>query len=95
MEAIMKRLCIFLFIIGIFFSCGQPKIDTSNDEKMKASIEKVRKSLPENEREKFDKAVMRLAFKDFSLENLMAGEVGKNITEMKMKDAINGKFRRS
>jgi len=87
----MKFRIFLVIFIGVIIGCGQPKIDTSSDEAMKASIEKVRKSLPENDRDKFDKAVMRLAFKNFSLENAMAGEVGKNITEIKMKEAINGK----
>ncbi|MCP4111753.1 MAG: hypothetical protein GY749_40555 [Desulfobacteraceae bacterium] len=53
----MKRLLFIGLIALLLTDCGEAKIDTSSDESMKASIEKVRKSLPENKRDAFDEAL--------------------------------------
>jgi len=42
--------------------CGKPKVDTSTDEKLKSSLEKVRASLPETQRAELDESVKTLAF---------------------------------
>ncbi len=39
-KRILASIVIAFFIIG----CGSPRIDTSSDEKMKASIEEIKKS---------------------------------------------------
>ncbi|WP_207678890.1 DUF6694 family lipoprotein [Desulfonema magnum] len=53
-----------IFFIGLtallLIGCSEAKIDTSTDESMKASIEKVRKSLPEDKRGTFDGNVLKV-----------------------------------
>ncbi|MCK9522443.1 MAG: hypothetical protein M0R76_05270 [Proteobacteria bacterium] len=78
----------FLLLIG----CSSPKVDTSSDETMKASIEKVRNSLPEAKRKDFDDSLQLLAFSQIELKDIFtAGATGiDNLTD-KMKASLNGK----
>jgi len=55
----MKRL--FLAISIFAFGCGQKAIDTSSDSKMKESIASIKKSLPDDKKEIFQKAVEKYA----------------------------------
>jgi len=89
----MNKKLIFLPIIMLFIvGCSDPKIDASTDESMKASIEKVRQSLPQEKKAKFDDALKILAFSQISLKGLFAdGASGISSTKGKMKDALNGK----
>jgi hypothetical protein len=63
---------LFIFTILLAFGCGDPKIDTSSDEKMKASIEQVRQSLPSNKRAEFDDAIKIIAFSSLDLKNIFS-----------------------
>ena len=85
-----------LFFIGLMalslIGCSEAKIDASSDESMKISIEKVRKSLPENKRGAFDEALKNLAFSQINLKDIFAeGTSGVGNTQAKMKEALNGK----
>ena len=53
-------------------ACSAPKIDTSTDETLKKSIVRARESLPEDQRARFDEAVMILALKDVAGQGLLA-----------------------
>ena len=58
-------LCLFggvaiLFLVG----CGQPTLDTSTDEKMQKSMERVTRSLPPDERETFTAAIQFMVGED-------------------------------
>ena len=57
----MKRryiIGIILTVLFLFIASGcSPKIDATNNETFKASLEKVRQSLPESERTKLDDAI--------------------------------------
>jgi len=89
-----KKLLISFIIIFVFASTGysQPRFDTSSDEKMKASIAKVRESLPENRRHEFDEALEITLFSQVDLQNLfVAGATGVNVVEAKIKQSLNGK----
>ena len=89
-----KKLLISFIIIFVFASTGysQPRVDTSSDEKMKASIAKVRESLPENRRHEFDEALEITLFSQVDLQNLfVAGATGVNVVEAKIKQSLNGK----
>lgn len=83
---------VMLLLAAALLGCADPKVDTTSDEKMKASIEKVRQSLPEGKRAEFDKALQLLAFSKINLSSLLTeGATGAGSTAAKMKDAINGK----
>lgn len=89
----MKFSAVLIAIITslIFIGCSNPKIDTSTDEKMKTSIEKVRQSLPKEKKEQFDEALKILAFNQVDFKDIFSGTVGIGTTEAKMKEALNGK----
>lgn len=86
----MKKALFFALSVLFIVGCSNPRVDTSSDEKMKASIEKVRASLPEEEKVQFDEALQILAFKDFNFGDIMNPAGPANI-EAKMKESINGK----
>lgn len=80
------------FLAVALLGCADPKVDATTDESMKASIEKVRQSLPEEQRAEFDEALQLLAFSQVDLPTLMAqGAAGASSVTGKMKDAIGGK----
>ena len=54
-------LLLLLPITLLLAGCGKPKVDTSTDQRMKASLEKVRASLPEARRAEFDDSLKTLA----------------------------------
>lgn len=89
----MKRTWLVAVLLMLaLYGCADPKVDTSSDEKMKTSIEKVRQSLPQEKRADFDRALQLLALNQIDLSNLFAtGSTGADLTAAKMKDAINGK----
>jgi len=88
----MKRLFFIGLMALLIIGCSDAKIDTSSDESMKASIEKVRKSLPENKRGAFNEALKLLAFSQINLKDILAeGASGVGNTQAKMKEALNGK----
>lgn len=89
--SILKLILPFLMAV-LIAGCSDPKIDATTDESMKASIEKVRQSLPQDKRDSFDEALKILAFSQIDLKGLFAeGASGVGSTKGKMKDALNGK----
>lgn len=68
-KRILASIVIAFFIIG----CGSPRIDTSSDEKMKASIEEIKKSLSDEKRKEFEEAYKTIVFGniDINLESIL------------------------
>lgn len=58
----ISAVLIVILSLTILIGCSNPKIDTSSDESMKTSIEKVRQSLPKEKKEQFDEALKIIAF---------------------------------
>lgn len=94
----MKLLKIILlaFTLSLLAACGQPKVDGSSDEAMKKSIEKIGKSLSEDEKKKFQQAVVAIAFSEamsgMDMGKMMRGE-SPDPEEMqaKVREKLNGK----
>ena len=87
-----RRLLVFIFLGVIALSaCAKPKIDTSSDEAMKKSVAKVRESLPEARRARFDEALKIVAFEKFKLKIPVPGVPGVNLIEEGFKQALHGK----
>lgn len=77
--------------VVLIAGCSDPKIDASSDESMKASVPKVRESLPASERKDFDDAMKVLAFSQIDMKGLFTqGAAGGNL-EGKVRDSLNGK----
>lgn len=88
----ISEVLIAILSLTILIGCSSPKIGTSSDESMKASIEKVRQSLPKEKKEQFDEALKIIAFDQINLKDIFStGAEGIGITEAKMKEALNGK----
>lgn len=90
------RLATCLLIVSAASACSSPRIDTSSDDKMKSSIERVRSSLPEERRGKFDEAVATIGMSNINLGNAMADAMaGKTPNADRLlgdvKAALNGK----
>jgi hypothetical protein len=88
----MKKILFILLAMTLLAGCSEPTVDTSTDENMKLSIEKVRQSIPNEKRNDFDEAIKVLAFSNISLEGLFAqGSSGVGTIETKMKESLHGK----
>ncbi len=87
-----KRLVGTVFLLLTLAACSKPTIDTSTDETMKASIEKVKNSLSDDKKEKFDEAMKIVAFSNVDFKDLFAGgALAANGLEGKMKQSLQGK----
>ncbi len=82
----------FLLCVCLLASCSQPRIDTTTDETSQASIARVRESLPETQRARFDTALQVLAFSELNLGSLVEAAVpGASGTVSRIKGLLNGK----
>lgn len=78
--------------LALVAGCSEPTIDTSSDDAMKVSSQKVRESLPESKRAEFDEALQILAFSQIDMKDLFAeGAIGAGGLEGKMRSALDGK----
>jgi hypothetical protein len=90
-RTLLKKLTIFIAVVAIL-ACAASKVDTSTNESMKKSIERVRESLPEEKRVDFDNAIRDLALADLNFQEIMAqGSPSADILTSKMKQRLNGK----
>lgn len=86
-----KKLAV-LSISLLLAACTKPSIDTSSDEAMKASVAKVRESLPESKRAEFDQALQVLAFNQLDFASLFKdGMTGTSTTLDNVKSTLNGR----
>jgi hypothetical protein len=78
-------------LVLLLAACSEPTIDTSSDETMETSIERVRNNLPESQRADFDSAVTVVAVHDISFGDVLAeGAAGVDVAERKVKMALDG-----
>lgn len=87
----MKIQLVALILLPFLWACSNPRVEGSSDEELKESIEKVRGSLPEEDRTRFDQAIQELAFADVSLQDMMSAGQGVDLIGPKMKDRVLGK----
>ncbi len=86
------KLIFCILVIVVFVGCSEPKIDASTDESLKASVEKVKKSLPESEKKEFDEAMQMIAFSQIDIKKLIAqGTPGTGNLEEKVRHSLDGK----
>lgn len=72
-------------------ACSDPKIDASTEESMKASVEKVRDSLPAEKRDEFDSSLTLLALSQISFDDMLSGGGSAASAEAQMRQALDGK----
>lgn len=80
---------VIVAVLAFLAGCSDPAIDGSSDEAFKNSIAKVRSSLPEAQRDDFDKAVMAAALGDGNFLQLAAA--GKDAVAGQMRSRLDGK----
>ena len=80
-----------LLLVGMFLlvGCGEKKVDSTSDESLKTSISTIKKSLTEQKKEEFEKAVKVLAFSGVT--NLFQAAANPDGLQQKMKEKLNGK----
>jgi hypothetical protein len=78
-------------LLSALLGCSAPRIDTSSDDALKESTERVRQSLPEDKRADFDTAVRELSLADVNIKDLMAPGAKPEDVLTKMKQRLNGK----
>jgi hypothetical protein len=91
-QSVLKRLTLCVGVIALL-GCSSPKVDSSTDESLKKSLERVRGSLPEEKRADFDSAIRDLAFADLNIRDIMAQGANQSSDALasKMKQRLNGK----
>jgi len=81
----MKNQILFLLVnfVVIFSSCAK-KIDGTSEENMKNSIEKIKSSLSDNKRGKFEESLQLIIFSELDFEKLMKdGETEELTSDIK------------
>lgn len=68
-----KFIGIFVAVILMFSCSNEPRIDNSNEETFKASLEEVMNSLPEDQKEEFNRAWAAITLPHMDMGELMKG----------------------
>lgn len=89
----MKKILAVSVLALLLSGCDKPKIDATSDESMKASVAKVRESLPEGKRAEFDNAIKAIAFSNVDLADIMSKGLASNkeYFDKKMREPFAGK----
>lgn len=88
----MRKLTAVIALALLLTACDKPKIDASSDHSLKESIQKVRESLPDDKKARFDDALKVVAFSQLSMSELMQiGATSGTIYEAKINAALEGK----
>lgn len=93
----VKKLIFACGLALLLSGCDKPKVDTSTDETMKTSLQKVKESLPEDKRQEFSEATSTIMMNSVDMKALMAGAFSGNgdavATQQaeKVKEVLNGK----
>src|SRR5437016_4001370 len=82
---------VLLLLAILSAACAKPRIDTTTDETLKRSVERVRASLPEARRSAFDTALQSVFFGQLDFAKLMTGAAGAASVQADFKTALNGK----
>ncbi len=98
MTSIKLNSLVLMFIVIFFsgFTFGTPKIDTTTDETMKTSIQKVKDSLKANQQKEFEEAIKLIMFSQIDMRAIFANAMaGKQMDQEKlqndMKKSLHGK----
>ncbi|QLR43072.1 hypothetical protein HV346_10465 [Enterobacter sp. RHBSTW-00994] len=93
----MKKMVFACGLVLLLSGCDKPKVDTSTDESMKTSLQKVKESLPEDKRQAFSDAATTIMMSNVDMKAVMAGAFSGNGDAIataqaeKVKAALNGK----
>ncbi len=91
-EKFMKNtLKIFVLgaVISLLTACGEPKLDTSSDETMTASIQEIMGELSIEDQEKFEKTIMGIYV--LTAMSSFGNDVSPEEAKAKIDEELNGK----
>lgn len=92
MRALSITLLGLLVLAWTFAGCGKQTLDTSSDTALKASVEKMRSSLADTMKVKFDEAIQRMTFGSMGMGTMMAGTATvPSAAQAKMRQMMHGK----
>ncbi|MCH2341459.1 DUF6694 family lipoprotein [Pseudomonas sp. NPDC047963] len=86
-----NRYILIAALAAILVGCGEPKLDGSTEEAMKASVEKVSAKLETAKRAEFQEAIQVVAFSEMNFGAVMKGEESPEKMAGKMYGALDGK----
>jgi hypothetical protein len=86
----MKYLLLFCCVLALS-GCGEPKLDGTSEETMKASVVQVASKLPAEKKAKFEKAVQVVAFSKVSFKDVVSGKQTPEHIASGMFAELNGK----
>ncbi len=69
----IAKLLASILIGFILIGCGTPKIDSSSDEKLKSSIQKIKESLASDQQKVFEESLQIVLFSQINLGNVFMG----------------------
>lgn len=81
-------------LIFLLMGCSEPTIDTSTNESMTKSIDKIKDRLNEQEASKFDEALQTIALNNIDFSSILSSDNASNIEETMLKNSsseLNGK----
>lgn len=92
----IHKVILSIFLLVSLSGCNEPTIDTTTEETMRSSIQKVKESLALNKQEEFDKSIKVLMFSQIDMKNIFANAfAGKAMDKDKMlndmKKSLSGK----
>ncbi|WP_312268048.1 DUF6694 family lipoprotein [Pseudescherichia sp.] len=93
----MKKALVACALALLLSGCDKPTVDASTDESMKASLQKIKESLPESQRQEFAEATSTIMMSNIDIKTVMAGAFAGNADAVaaqqadKAKAALNGK----
>jgi hypothetical protein len=87
---IVKNATLILGVIAIFLTSCAKKIDGSSEEAMRSSIDDIKKSLDDTEKEKFEESMKLIMFQGLDFAQLMR-EGGAEEAASDMKSKLDGK----
>jgi len=73
----------------VLAACAAPRIDGSSEEAFRASVTKVRESVPEAEKPRFDKALLEISMEG-ALARALSG-VSREAMQKQMRERLAGK----
>lgn len=85
----MKKVFISFIILILLSGCGDKKIDSSSDERLKKSMDAVKTSLDEEKKKEFEEAIQAIAFSETGDTFEVASK--QDAALRKIKDKLNGK----
>lgn len=88
----IKNIFIGVIFTLLFIGCGAPKIDTTSNETMKTSIQKVKESLPTDKQKEFEDASKIVVFSQMNIKEIfLQGPLAVNNLEGNVKTLLHNK----